>query len=53
MIDLNTLNIKELHELYINKKTTVAEVVGLYLKNIEEKNKTINAFVEVFSDIDE
>lgn len=53
MIDLNTLSIKALHELYINKKISVAEVVDLYIKNIEEKNKDINAYVEVFTDLDE
>lgn len=53
MLNLNTLNIKDLHKLYINKEITVAEVVDLYLKNIEEKNKDINAYVEVFTDLDE
>lgn len=53
MIDLNTLSIKELHELYINKKISVKEVVDLYLENIKQKNTQINAYVEVFTDLDE
>lgn len=53
MIDLNTITINELHKLYINKEITVVEVVDLYLKNIEEKNKDINAYIEVFTDIDQ
>ncbi len=52
MIDLNTLSIKELHKLYTNKEITVAQVVDLYIKNIEEKNKDINAYIEVFTDLD-
>lgn len=53
MIDIHTLTISELHTAYTNKELTVAEVVSSYMKNIEEKNKTINAYVEVFKDTDQ
>lgn len=53
MIDINKLTIKELHAMYTRGDVTVREVVDAYLKNIEQKNGTINAFLEVYSDIDE
>ncbi|OGI76277.1 glutaminyl-tRNA synthase (glutamine-hydrolyzing) subunit A [Candidatus Nomurabacteria bacterium RIFCSPHIGHO2_02_FULL_33_12] len=50
-MDISTLNIKELHELYINKETTVNEVVSLYMGNIIKNNEKINAYLEIFSDV--
>lgn len=43
-------NIQEFHTQLIEKKITVTELVSYYLKNIEEKNKEINAYLEVFAD---
>lgn len=53
MIDINNLNIKELHKLYNEKKVTVKEIVDLYLENIKTKNPDINAYLEVYNDIDD
>ena len=33
-----------------DKEISVKELVSYYLKNIEEKNKNINAYLEVFDD---
>jgi aspartyl-tRNA(Asn)/glutamyl-tRNA(Gln) amidotransferase subunit A len=35
----------------IDKKITVTELVSYYLKNIENKNKDLNIFLEVFTDV--
>ena len=43
-------NIEEFHKLLIEKKITVTELVSYYIKNIELKNKEINAILEVFTD---
>lgn len=43
-------NIQEFHTQLINKKITVTELVSYYLKNIEEKNKDLNIYLEVFDD---
>ncbi len=53
MVDIDLLTIKDLHELYINKQVTVEEVINAFRARIEEKNPSINAFREVFNDIDE
>jgi aspartyl-tRNA(Asn)/glutamyl-tRNA(Gln) amidotransferase subunit A len=43
-------NIQEFHSQLIDKKITVTELVSYYLKNIEEKNKDLNIYLEVFDD---
>ena len=53
MIDLNTLTIKSARKSLDSKEYTVRELVDAYLKNIEEKNGDINAYIEIYSDIDE
>jgi len=53
MIDLNTLTIASARKSLDSKEYTVRELVDQYLKNIEEKNDEINAYLEIFSDIDE
>ncbi len=44
-------NIQEFHSQLIDKKITVTELVSYYLKNIEEKNKDLNIYLEVFEDV--
>lgn len=43
-------NIEEFHSRLIDKKITVTDLVSYYLKNIQEKNTDINAYLEVFTD---
>ncbi len=43
-------NITEFHTQLINKKITITELVNYYLKNIENKNKDLNIYLEVFAD---
>jgi len=50
---LNNLTIKKAHESLKNGEFTVLDLVNAYKKNIEEKNKDINAFIEVFEDVEE
>lgn len=52
-IDLKNLTIKKAHESLLNGEFTVRQLVDEYLKVIEEKNPTINAYLEVYKDIDE
>lgn len=44
-------NIQEFHSKLIDKKITVTELVSYYLKNIQEKNKDLNIYLEVFDDV--
>lgn len=53
MIDVSKLTIKSAHESLKRGDYTVRELVDSYLKNIEEKNGELNAYLEVFDDIDE
>ncbi len=53
MIDLKNLTIEKAHQSFIDGDFTVRELVDEYLKVIEEKNPTINAYLEVYKDIDE
>jgi len=43
-------NIQEFHSQLADKKITVSELVSQYLKNIENKNKDLNIYLEVFDD---
>jgi len=52
-IDLKNLNIENTHEHFKNGDFTVRELVDEYLKVIKEKNPTINAYLEIYKDIDE
>ncbi len=52
-IDLRNLNIKEAHESIKNGNFSVGDLANAYLENIEEKNKDINAYLEIYSDIKE
>lgn len=51
MIDLQTLTIRKLADMYRTKETTVLEVVDAYLKQIAEKNPELNAYLGVYDDV--
>ncbi len=50
-MNLSNLTIKKARELLDKKELSVKELVNFYLKNIEEKNKDINAYLEVYDDV--
>src|SRR3989338_119441 len=52
-IDIKTLTIKKAHEHLAKGDFSAAELSEAYLKNIEVRNKNINAYLEVFDDIKE
>ncbi|MSR71467.1 MAG: Asp-tRNA(Asn)/Glu-tRNA(Gln) amidotransferase subunit GatA [Candidatus Taylorbacteria bacterium] len=52
-MDLKNLTIKKTHEHFINGDFTALDLVKEYLKNIESKNKDLNAYLEVFNDVEE
>ena len=49
-MDLQNLTIKKAQKLLTDKEISAKELVSYFLKNIEEKNKSINAYLEVFND---
>ncbi len=51
-IDLKNLTIKKAHESLKNGEFTVRELVDAYLSVIQDKDKEIHAYIEIFSDID-
>ncbi len=53
MIDLNNLTIAKAHKSLKEGEYTVRELVEAYLENIKLKNSEINAFLHLFTDIDE
>lgn len=50
MIDIKNLTIKKASEMMKKGELTSFDLVSECLKNIEEKNKDLNIFLEVFSD---
>ena len=50
MIDLKNLTVEKARKSLDNGEFTSIELVSLYLKNIEEKNKEFFAYLEVFED---
>jgi len=50
MIDIKDLTIEKAAEMMRKGELTSVELVSACLKNIEEKNKELNIFLEVFSD---
>lgn len=52
-MDLKNLTIEKAHELLRNKEVSVRDLVDFYLKNIKEKNSSINAYLEIFDDLEE
>lgn len=53
MFDIDTLSIRDLHELYVTGKVTVAEAIAAFRARIDDRNPEIHAYLEVFDDIDE
>ena len=51
MIDLAKLTIKTAHDRLVRGDFTARELAQSYLDVIEEKNKDINAYLEVFDDV--
>ena len=49
-MSLNNLTIKKAQELLKSKQISAMELTSYYLGKIEEKNKDINAYLEVFED---
>src|SRR3989344_3131574 len=49
-MNLNNLTIKKARKLLTDKEISARELTAYYLKNIEEKNKDLNAYLEVFDD---
>jgi len=50
MIDLKNLTIEKAGEMLQKGEITSFDLTSAYLKNIEEKNKDLNAYLEVFTD---
>jgi len=53
MIDLKNLTIAKAHEHLSKGDFTVLELAQAYIQNIEQNNKNINAFLEVYKDVEE
>ncbi len=51
MIDLKNLTIEKAKEAMQKGEFTSVDLTSAYLKNIEEKNKELNAYLEVFDDV--
>lgn len=45
-------SIRSVHEKLVKKELTVRDLVKTYTQEIEKKNKRINAYLEVFADLD-
>lgn len=52
MINIDTLTIENTHHALVAKEITVKELVSLYLDRIKTENSKLNAFVEVFDDLE-
>ena len=50
-IDLKNLTIEKAHESLSNGEYTVTELVNSYLDIIKEKNREINAYLEIYDDV--
>ncbi len=51
MIDLKNLTIQIAHDNLVKGTYTAVDLAKAYLENIEKRNGTINAFLEVFRDV--
>lgn len=51
MIDLKNLTIEKAHESLVRGDFTCKELAEAYLKVISEKNKEINAYLEIYDDV--
>lgn len=52
-MDISNETIESLHQKLKDKELTVSDVVSYFKKNIDAKNKEINAYLEVYGDLDE
>ncbi len=52
MINLKDLTIESAHALLVNKELTVRALVDMYVTQARARNSEINAYVEIFSDLD-
>ncbi len=52
MINIDDLTIGRAHDALVNKEITVRELIELYTLRAREKNGEMNAFVELFDDLD-
>lgn len=50
-MELNSLSIREAHELLISKKITAVELAQAHLDAIKKQDPTINAYITVFDDV--
>ncbi len=50
MIDIKNLTIRQTHELLMNKKMSVLELVEAILK-VAEETRDLNAYLEIFNDV--
>lgn len=53
MIDIKTLTIQEAHAMLLNRTISVRDLCDLFLKEIDKNNKEINAYIEIYNNIDE
>lgn len=53
MIDLKGMTIKKAHEALKKGEFSVRELVDAYLKNIADKNKELNLYLEIYDDIED
>ncbi len=53
MIDLKNMTIASAHKSLSGGEFSVRELVDAYLENVNEKNEEINAYLEIYSDIDD
>ncbi len=51
-LDIHSWSIQDIHDKYIARELSVRDVVTAYKTEIEKKNKDINAYLEVFTDLD-
>ena len=51
MIDLKNLTIKKARKALDSKEFSAVDLAQAYLKEIEKKNKELNAYLEVFDDV--
>jgi len=50
-IDLNKIDIESAHKAMLAGDFTAVELAEIYLTEIAEKNKTLNAYLEVYADV--
>jgi aspartyl-tRNA(Asn)/glutamyl-tRNA(Gln) amidotransferase subunit A len=50
-MDFKNITIKEARRLLDNKEITAKELAEYYLKNIEDRNKDLNVYLEVYDDV--